>query len=164
VAFGRRAKEGQRAETILDLEPRSVAGEGTSETFLDAGSVLSGELRFAGSVRLEGQVEGQVQAGKTVIVGEGAQVDATIEAETLEVYGTVVGDIRVSRQTVLHKTAHVEGEIQTAGIVVEEGARFKGCIVIGPEKAGVGPKVAASDVPPLAAVRPDAMNTKAPEE
>ena len=160
MAFGRRAKEGQRAETILDLEPRSVAGEGTSETFLDAGSVLSGELRFAGSVRLEGQV----QAGKTVIVGEGAQVDATIEAETLEVYGTVVGDIRVSRQTVLHKTAHVEGEIQTAGIVVEEGARFKGCIVIGPEKAGVGPKVAASDVPPLAAVRPDAMNTKAPEE
>jgi cytoskeletal protein CcmA (bactofilin family) len=148
---------------MLGLEPRSGAADVASETFLDAGSVLAGELRFAGSVRLEGSVEGQVQAGKRVIVGEGAQVDATIEAETLEVYGTVVGDIRVTRQTVLHKTAHVEGEIQTAGIVVEEGARFKGCIVIGPEKSEFGPKPALPDVPPLAAVRPDPMNTKAPE-
>ena len=163
MAFGRRAKDDQAAEARQDLEPRSAASEESSETFLDAGSVLCGELRFAGSVRLEGSVEGQVQAGKTVIVGEGAQVDATIEAETLEVYGTVVGDIRVTRQTVLHKTAHVEGEIQTAGIVVEEGARFKGCIVIGPERSSAAPQIGLPDVPPLAAVRPDAMGTKAPE-
>ena len=163
MAFGRRAKEDQEPDTMLGLESRTGAGDTSSETFLGAGSVLSGELRFAGSVRLEGSVEGQVWAGQTVIVGEGAQVDATIEAETLEVYGTVVGDIRVTRQTVLHKTAHVEGEIQTAGIVVEEGARFKGCIVIGPERADAGPKVASSDVPPLAAVRPDPMNPTTPE-
>lgn len=146
------------------LEPGSGARAVSSETFLDQGSVLSGELRFAGSVRLEGRVEGQVQAGETVIVGPDAEVDATIEAQTLEVYGTVVGDIRVTRQTVLHKTAHVEGEIQTAGIVVEEGARFKGCIVIGPEKNEATPAVALPDVPPLAAVRPDPLPPKSPDE
>ena len=78
-------------------------------------------------------MEGQVWAAKTVVVGENAEIDATIEADVLEIHGTVIGDIHVRRQTTLHKSARVEGEIQTAGIVVEEGARFKGCIVIGPD-------------------------------
>ena len=124
---------GKRANTPASEAQRDATGS-SAETVLDAGSIMTGEFRFAENVRLEGRVEGQVWAGKTVVVGEQAEVDATIEADMLEVYGTIVGDIRVARQTTLHKTARVEGEIQTAGIVVEEGARFKGCIVIGPEE------------------------------
>ncbi len=149
MAFGMRAKKSRVAiDEALD-ESRGTAGE----TFLDAGSVLTGELRFAGSVRLEGRVEGQIHAGQTVIVGEHAEIDASIEADNLEVYGTVVGDIRVTRRTLLHKSARVEGEIQTAGIVVEEGARFKGCILIGREETRPAPAGGACDVPSLAAVR-----------
>jgi cytoskeletal protein CcmA (bactofilin family) len=148
---------------VID-ETRKEARRSEAETFLDAGSVLTGELRFAENVRLEGRVEGKIQAGKTVVVGEHAEIDATVEADTLEVYGTIVGDIRVSRRTILHKTARVEGEIQTAGIVVEEGARFKGCIVIGPDEPDHGFAVGLPDVPPLAAVRPDPLKVKTPEQ
>jgi len=149
MAFGMRSKKSRVAiDEALEGRP-GAAGE----TYLDAGSVLTGELRFAGSVRLDGRVEGQIHAGQTVIVGEHAEIDASIEADTLEVYGTVVGDIRVARRTLLHKTARVEGEIQTAGIVVEEGARFKGCILIGRDEPRNAPIGAASDVPSLSAVR-----------
>ncbi len=159
MAFGIRSKKDRlELSEALDGHPQPAG-----ETYLDAGSVLTGELRFAGSVRLDGRVEGQIHAGQTVIVGEHAEIDASIEAETLEVYGTVVGDIRVARRTLLHKTARVEGEIQTAGIVVEEGAQFKGCILIGqaaarpaPAAAGAGVGATASagsDLPSLAAVR-----------
>ena len=149
MAFGIRRKQRRVAIDEALGGSRGSAGE----TYLDAGSVLTGELRFAGSVRLEGRVEGQIHAGQTVIVGEHAEVDASIEADTLEVYGTVVGDIRVARRTLLHKSARVEGEIQTAGIVVEEGAHFKGCILIGREEPRPGPAGSAPDVPSLAAVR-----------
>jgi cytoskeletal protein CcmA (bactofilin family) len=153
MAFGFRSKPA-RVEMRDALDPRPPTA---GETFLDAGSVLTGELRFAGSVRLEGRVEGQIHAGQSVIVGEHAEIDASIEAESLEVYGTVVGDIRVARRTLLHKTARVEGEIQTAGIVVEEGAQFKGCILIGQSTPRSSPAAAAgaggSDLPSLAAVR-----------
>lgn len=159
MAFGFRSKSTRvPIEEALGGAPQTM-----SETYLDAGSVLTGELRFAGNVRLDGRVEGQIHAGQAVIVGEHAEVDASIEADTLEVYGTVVGDIRVARRTVLHKSARVEGEIQTAGIVVEEGARFRGAILIGrdePRTASASgpvpastPAVAALDVPSLAAVR-----------
>lgn len=127
MALGRRTKP-EQTEVLL-----TEAASGVHETFLDEGCSLSGELRFAENVRIEGRVEGQMWAQKGVVVGERAEIDATIEAETLEVYGTVLGDIRVARRTTLHKTARVEGEIQTAGIVIEEGARFKGRIVIGSE-------------------------------
>ena len=116
---------------------------GSKEVRREAISVVStigpglrviGDCISDGIIRIDGRVEGQIRAEKTVIVGKGAEIDASIAADVLEVYGTVVGDIRVNRGTTLHKTARVEGEIQTAGIVVEEGARFKGCIVIGPDE------------------------------
>lgn len=148
---------GIRSKTVRIPVQDAFAGSTppASETYLDAGSVLTGELRFAGNVRLDGRVEGQVHAGQAVIVGEHAEIDASIVADSLEVFGTVVGDIRVTRQTVLHKSARVEGEIQTAGIVVEEGARFKGAILIGRDepKPASTPAVSALDVPSLAAVR-----------
>ena len=105
-----------------------------AETFLGESSTLSGELRFSDDVRIEGRIEGQIHGSKSVIVAEPAEVDATIEAESVEIRGRVTGDLHVRRQTTLHKSADVEGEIHTAGIVVEEGARFRGVIVIGPEE------------------------------
>lgn len=151
MAFGIRSKS---TRVPMD-EALHAVPQPAGETYLDPGSVLTGELRFSGNVRLDGRVEGQIHAGQAVIVGEHAEIDASIEADTLEVFGTVVGDIRVARQTVLHKSARVEGEIQTAGIVVEEGARFKGAILIGRDDPRPGSVSAAVslDVPSLAAVR-----------
>jgi len=121
-----------------------------SETFLGEASVLSGDLRFSDDVRIEGRIEGQIQGSKSVVVAAPAEVDATIEAESVEIHGRVVGDLHVRRQTILHKSACVEGEIHTAGIVVEEGARFRGVIVIGPEEA--------EPLPSLASVREPAQS------
>lgn len=129
MAFGKRTKHEEMEHVSSGAEKTTSRGE----TFIDERCVLAGELCFGENVRIDGRVEGQIRAEKSVIVGEGAEIDATIDADVLEVYGTVMGDIRVTRGTTLHKTARVEGEIQTAGIVVEEGARFKGCIVIGPD-------------------------------
>ncbi len=130
MAFGKRARNPGSA-TVRVIANRNAD---RIETFIDERCVLAGELRFGEDVRIEGRVEGQICAEKSVIIGEAAEIDATVEADTLEIHGTVIGDIRVNRGTTLHKTARVEGEIQTAGIVVEEGAHFKGCIVIGPEE------------------------------
>ena len=82
-------------------------------------------------MRIDGSVEGAIEASKTVTVGESGRIDAGIKAESVVIHGNVEGDIRVQRKVTLHKTARVSGEIHTSGIVVEEGARFRGTIVIG---------------------------------
>lgn len=126
MAFGNRANNRANNKVLGRSGSNPTGAASPPETFIDERCVLSGELRFGENVRIEGRLEGRIHAEKQVIVGEGAEINATIEADSLEVYGTVNGDIHVTRCTTLHKTGHVEGEIRTAGIVVEEGARFKG--------------------------------------
>lgn len=109
-------------------------GSSSPATFIEQGCEITGEMRFRESVRIEGRAEGEIRAGGVVIVGEPAEIQASIRAEAVVVHGTVDGDIRARRKITLLKTARVVGELQTAGIVIEEGARFKGCIVIGAEE------------------------------
>lgn len=110
-------------------------GTATPATFIEQGCELTGEMRFRDSVRIEGRAEGEIRAGGLVIVGESAEIQASVRAEAVIVHGSVDGDIRAKRKITLHKTARVAGELQSAGIVIEEGARFKGCIVIGEDDA-----------------------------
>jgi len=114
--------------------PQAPAPEPRGETYIDEGCELVGQLRFRGGVRIDGRVEGEIRAAKQVVVGESGAILAGIEAESVEVFGTIEGDIQVKNQVTLHKTARVTGEIQTAGIVVEPGARFKGAILIGDDE------------------------------
>lgn len=123
-----RRRERRRIESgILD-------GTAQPSTFIEQGCELSGEMRFRDSVRIEGRAEGEIRAGGLVIVGESAEIQASVRAEAVVVHGSVDGDIRAKRKITLHKTARVAGELQSAGIVIEEGARFKGCIVIGEDE------------------------------
>ena len=115
----------------LGGKPADAAPQSDGATFIDAGCQLVGELKFSEDVRIDGSVEGSIEAQKTVTVGEAGRIDAGIKAESVVIHGHVDGDIRVQRKVTLHKSARVSGEIHTSGIVVEEGARFRGTISIG---------------------------------
>ena len=122
-------------------------------TYIDQGCELSGKLSFKEAVQIDGHVEGEVRGEKTVIIGDSGTVHAKVEADFVVVRGTVEGDIVARRKITLHKSARVVGEICTAGIVVEEGARFTGRIVIGAgEKAPAQERARAST--PRAASEP----------
>lgn len=146
MAFGRNGKNSAAARVASGMKigmgsetkARIVAGGSAPtpdveepKTFLDEGCELSGQLRFQDSVQIDGRVEGDIECAKTVVVGPGAKVHANISAESVVVSGSVEGDIQARRKITLHETAHLSGDLTTTGIVIEEGARFKGSIVIG---------------------------------
>ena len=51
--------------------------------------------------------------------------------------GTVHGNVIAQQKVVLHKTAHVHGDIEAPTLVVEEGAKVSGKITM-PGSAGKG--------------------------
>lgn len=116
-------------------------------TSIDASTVFEGSLRCQQMLRIDGCVEGDVECDKSVLVGEGARVRATITADEVQVAGCVEGDVTARRKITLMRTAVVTGDLATPGIVVEEGARLQGRIVIGadaePERPARPAKVAA---------------------
>ncbi len=118
-----------------------------ASNFVAEGAELSGELRFRDSVRIDGRVEGDIRADGTVIVGASADIHASMRAECVIVFGQIEGDVRARRKIILHKSARVRGELQSAGITIEEGASFKGAIVIGDEEPAGATAPASAPAP-----------------
>lgn len=108
-------------------------GEERFDAYLDAGCELTGRFQFQGSVRIDGKVGGEIESAKTVVVGEHAQIRAKITADFLVVHGSVEGDVVARRKVTLTPSARVIGDVHTVGVVIEEGAKVKGCIRIGAE-------------------------------
>ena len=106
---------------------RAAAGSGGGLTaFIDQGSEFEGKLSFKDTVRIDGRFTGEITSENTLIVGETGEIEATIHSKCVLVSGTVVGDIVASQKVVLHKTARVQGNIETPSLVIEDGAVLNG--------------------------------------
>ena len=77
---------------------------------------------------------------QTVIVGESASIQAVIHAASIVISGEVKGDMTATNKITLQQTARVTGDLRTPGIVIEEGAKLEGRIVIGPDEQPAAPK------------------------
>lgn len=131
MAFnGLRGRSGTGVGGLHSAEP-APAGP---TVYVDPESELAGKLRSKGTVRIDGRVKGEIRSDQSVIVAGSARVHASIEADSVLIDGEVKGDIAAKRKITLGKTARVTGDLSTPGIVIEEGAKLKGRIVIGSEE------------------------------
>lgn len=133
--------------------PRTVA----PSTSVDASTELEGRLRCKETLRIDGQIKGEIECDKTVLVGEGARVLASITADEVQIAGIVEGDIIARRKITLARTAAVKGDLTTPGIVIEEGAKLQGRIVIGSDAE---PATAAKTEPKPAAKMDEKIDEK----
>lgn len=85
---------------------------------------FTGEVRFRSMLRIDGHFSGTVSSSDgTLIVSDGAEItDAVIEVAIARINGTVEGDIRVSKELVLGRSAIVSGDVISPELTVEEGA------------------------------------------
>jgi cytoskeletal protein CcmA (bactofilin family) len=91
-------------------------------------STFSGEVSFKSMLRIDGQFSGNVNSSDgTLIVSAGAKLTkANINVAVAKINGTVEGDIHVSKELVLGRTASVTGHVFAPALIVEEGALFNG--------------------------------------
>ena len=104
----------------------SSKSEEAVQAHLGKGSRVEGKLTFEGSVKIDGSVEGEIQAQQAVIVGDSAVISAQIVAETIVVKGKVTGDITARKQVELRSPAKLTGNITTPSLVIHEGVLFEG--------------------------------------
>jgi cytoskeletal protein CcmA (bactofilin family) len=99
---------------------------GEINTLLGKGSDFEGKLTFEGTVRVDGKLSGEIFSNDTLVIGEGAQVNAQIEVGVIIVEGNVTGDIRAKRSVELHAPAKVRGNIETPSLFIDKGVIFEG--------------------------------------
>ncbi len=95
-------------------------------TSLGKGSQISGTLTFEGAVRINGQVDGDISAQESVVIGESAVVKAQVTADSIIITGKVTGDITARRRVEIQAPGKLYGDITTPSLVIHDGAVFEG--------------------------------------
>lgn len=100
--------------------------QGGEVTIVGQGAKLEGTVVSAGSLRIDGQVKGQVNADGDVMLAPTSQVEADIRAQNVSVAGRFKGSIVVKGRAEIARGGRVDGNITSKTLVVEDGAIFQG--------------------------------------
>ena len=121
----RRREDGQ-ADEVHEIGGRRMADQGSEVTIIGKGAKLEGTVVSAGSLRIDGQVKGQIHADGDVMLAPQSQVEADIRAQNVVVAGRFKGSILVKSRAEIGRGGRVDGNITSKTLVIEEGAVFQG--------------------------------------
>ncbi len=102
---------------------RSVSGVNTT---IGAGTILSGEIKVEGSIRVDGEYTGKLDATDTLIIGESGKVDGDAQVANAMIGGRMYGNVFASGKIELQRGSQLLGDIETRGLVIEDGVVFQG--------------------------------------
>ena len=108
-----------------ERKDRQMADNG-EVTIVGAGARLEGNVVSAGSLRIDGQIKGQINADGDVALSPQSQVEADIRAQNVSVAGRFKGNIVVKAKAHLARGGRIDGNITSKSLVVEEGGVFHG--------------------------------------
>lgn len=120
-------------ETTPDIGPKPAASQPSSQTptLLASGAEIRGDLKAPGAVVVEGTIEGSINATGDVQIGPRGNVTAEIEGRNVTVAGRVKGKIFAEDKVMLVSGAHVEGDIHSQSLKIEDAVFFQGGCVMG---------------------------------
>ena len=107
--------------------------------FLDKGTNVTGELEFAGTLRIDGNFQGSISTGDILVIGEHAIVHADIKVGEIEIHGQFFGSIEAKTRAEIFPSGRSRGDIHTPVLSVNPGARFDGGIRMADERPEEAP-------------------------
>jgi cytoskeletal protein CcmA (bactofilin family) len=100
------------------------------DTLIGAGTVIDGNIRFHGGMRIDGEVNGNVIAvpGKvsTLVLSEQGSVNGEVNVTHLVVNGTICGAVTASEYLELHAKAKLTSDVHYKVLEVQIGAVLEG--------------------------------------
>jgi len=106
------------------------------ESFLGMNSSFKGELNVRGTLRVDGTVEGQLDADY-VILSESAEVKGGIKAQRIIIGGKMDGNVRAQELVEIKSKGKVFGDIFTPKLAIIEGAELNGKVEMKKEEKKV---------------------------
>ncbi|MCB4360732.1 bactofilin family protein [Quatrionicoccus australiensis] len=108
--------------------------QGRIDSLIGAGTVVEGNIRFSGGLRIDGEVKGSVEAAEgatssTLVLSEQARVEGSVTVAHLVSNGTVVGPVTVSESLEMQSRARIVGDVDYALIEMHQGAVIEGRLV-----------------------------------
>jgi cytoskeletal protein CcmA (bactofilin family) len=91
-----------------------------------SGTVIKGDVRANGDIRIDGTLIGSVQAKGKVVIGNTGNVEGEIYCQSADFSGNVKANITVTELLMMKSTAKITGDLKVGKLAIEPGAKFSG--------------------------------------
>ena len=113
------------------VAPNTVISENQPESgdiiaFVGEEVTFKGTIRYQGTVRVDGRLEGEIYTDGSLIIGQKAVITAKIHAGTIMCQGQISGEVEAKHRVKLLSPAVFDGIITTPLLSMDEGVMFNG--------------------------------------
>jgi cytoskeletal protein CcmA (bactofilin family) len=90
------------------------------------GTDITGDVKSNGDIRIDGSLTGNLSTKGKVVIGPTGRIKGEVNCKNSEVSGIIEGKISVGQLLNLKASSKIFGDIATAKLAIEPGARFTG--------------------------------------
>lgn len=122
---------------MFGKEEDITTAQGSLNSILGQGCKVKGDIELQGTIRIDGEFEGSISCPDTLIIGKSGVLKAEVKVKNAVIGGKLVGNIHASNKIELQSGSHVQGDIETGRLVIDEGVFFEGnCKMGGKTRTG----------------------------
>jgi cytoskeletal protein CcmA (bactofilin family) len=100
-------------------------------TVIGSGSKFVGDMNLQGFVRVDGDINGNLETAGRVFIGGAARIRGNVTAKSAMIGGIVLGNVSAPEGVRLFSSAAVVGDVTTKHLVVDDGGILHGhCIAL----------------------------------
>lgn len=100
--------------------------DNTTINLISNGTDITGDVKSNGDIRIDGSLTGNLSTKGKVVIGPTGKINGEVNCKNSEVSGVIEGKIIVGQLLNLKASSKILGDIVTAKLAIEPGARFTG--------------------------------------
>jgi cytoskeletal protein CcmA (bactofilin family) len=112
-------------------QPGKRSSESDASMIIGRGMIIRGRIPSEEDVFVNGEMEGDLNIENyRLTIGPDGRVAANTRAREVDVSGILIGNVESTEKTCIRASGRLTGDVKTRGIIIEEGALFKGKVEI----------------------------------
>ncbi len=119
---------------MFGKEPENQAMAAGQTSIIAQGCKFDGKVQVRGTLRIEGEFKGDIGTPESLVIGKTGVVHGSVTVKNAIIGGQLFGNITAENKIELQSGSHVEGDIKTKRLVIDEGVFFEGNCSMGSDK------------------------------
>ncbi len=95
-------------------------------SIISAGVEIKGDINSNHNIRIDGKVNGNVNAEGNFILGESGEIKGHVKGKNITIGGKIEGTVISKEKLILESKAELIGDLSAQILVIQEGAHFEG--------------------------------------
>ena len=132
---------------MFGKEPENQVVASGQTSIIAQGCKFDGTVHVGGTLRIEGEFKGTIGKPESLVIGKTGIVHADVKVKNAIIGGQLFGNIIADNKIELQSGSHVEGDIKTKRLVIDEGVFFEGNCSMGSKPVSATPDSSPSSAP-----------------